>query len=176
MHNPIHIKKATIEDRATIVSLGKRTFRETYPELIQHPDVQEYLKHKFSDESVEHDLNHPMSRFYIGYVHHAPVAFTRLRFDRTAEGLCSNKMIELEQIYVLKEYQGFKVGKEMMDKCKQIAMDERFDTLWLQVWQQNQKAIQFYQKAGFVVYETAQFSYGKNLLQEDFLMRLDFYY
>ncbi|MCC6289128.1 MAG: GNAT family N-acetyltransferase, partial [Chitinophagaceae bacterium] len=118
----------------------------------------------------------PDACFYIGFVEDTPAAFTKLRSDRKAKALDQLNGIEIERIYVLKEYQGLKVGKLMMDRCIEIALQDKYDMIWLQVWQHNTKAIQFYQKAGFVIYETTTFNYIKDITQEDFLMRLNLYY
>lgn len=176
MDNIVHIRKAADEDDAVIAALGKKTFTETYSETGNNAAVQEYIEKKLTAENIRVELNGPKAWFYIGFVNNEPVAFARLRYDRIAKGLASKKAIEIEHLYVLKAYQGFKVGREMMEKCKQEAIREKFDTIWLRVWQQNHKAIRFYLTAGFVVYETEQFSYGSNIPQDDFLMRLDLYY
>jgi ribosomal protein S18 acetylase RimI-like enzyme len=66
------------------------------------------------------------------------------------------------------------VGKALMEKIKSLAKEESYPVIWLQVWQQNSKAIRFYQNAGFVVYETTGFRFG-NEIHQDFLMRHDLY-
>jgi len=58
---------------------------------------------------------------------------------------------------------------------KELARKDGYQTIWLQVWQKNNKAIRFYQKAGFTVFETASFLLGSSS-QQDFLMRYDLYY
>lgn len=176
MDNTVHIRKAANEDCEVIAALGKKTFTETYSETGNNAVVQEYIEKRLSVENIRAELDDPRAWFYIGFVNDEPVAFARLRYDRIAKGLASKKAIEIEHLYVLKAYQGFKVGKEMMEKCKEAAILERFDAMWLRVWQQNHKAIRFYLTAGFVVYETEQFDYGSNIPQDDFLMRLDLYY
>ncbi len=177
MDNIVHIRKATIEDDAVIAALGKKTFTETYSETGNNAVVQEYIEKKLSAENIRAELDDPRACFYIGFVNNEPVAFARLRYDRVAKGLVADKKaVEIEHLYVLKAYQGFKVGREMMEKCKEVAIREKFDTIWLRVWQQNHRAIRFYLTAGFVVYETEQFSYGTDIPQDDFLMRLDLYY
>ncbi len=176
MVNIIHIRKATKEDCEAIAELAKKTFSETYAEISTNAAMQEYVEKKISPVNIRKELDNPLSCFYIGFINDEPVAFTRLRYDRAVKALPGKKGIEIEQIYVLKEYQGDKVGREMMEKCRQVATREKCDTLWLQVWQHNNKAIQFYQKFGFVVYETAIAAYGNGIQQHDFLMRLDLYY
>ncbi len=172
----IHIRKATEHDCAIIADLGKRTFVETYSEVSGNGAVLEYVEQKLSFEKIATELSSPQCCFYIAFINDEAVAFTKLRYDRTAKGLQHKKAIEIERIYVLKEFQGVKVGKEMMEKCKEVAAAEKYDIIWLQVWQHNSKAIQFYQKSGFVIYETDLFSYIKDIMQEDFLMRFDLYY
>ena len=176
MDNNIYIRQATHEDCDTIVDLGRKTFVETYAEVTYNGVLEAYIEKKFSPEIITAELNNPHAWFYIGFVDEVPVAFTKLRNDRKAKGLEQNNVLEIERIYVLKEYQGVKVGKEMMDRCKAIATQEKYNIIWLQVWQRNNKAIQFYQKAGFVIYETTTFSYSKDIKQEDFLMRYNLYY
>lgn len=176
MDHIIHIRKATKEDCEIIAGLAKKTFSETYAEIGTNAAMQGYVEEKISSVNIRKELDNPLSCFYIGFINGEPVAFTRLRYDRPVKGLPGKKGIEIEQIYVLKEYQGVKVGREMMEKCRQVAIREKFDILWLQVWQHNHKAIQFYQKSGFVVYETATAAYGNGMEQDDFLMRLDLYY
>ncbi|MFT3947503.1 MAG: GNAT family N-acetyltransferase [Agriterribacter sp.] len=176
MDNSIYIRKATPEDCNTIVDLGRRTFVETYSEVTHDEVLQAYMEKKFTPEVIEKEMNKPDACFYIGFVDHTPAAFTKLRSGRKAKGLEEVNGIEIERIYVLKEYQGLKVGKLMMDSCKEIAVQDKYDMIWLQVWQHNNKAIQFYQKAGFVIYETTTFNYTKDKTQEDFLMRLNLYY
>ena len=176
MDNNIYIRQATHEDCDTIVDLGRKTFVETYAEVTYNGVLEAYIEKKFSPEIITAELNNPHAWFYIGFVDEVPVAFTKLRNDRKAKGLEQNNVLEIERIYVLKEYQGVKVGKEMMDRCKAIATQDKYNIIWLQVWQRNNKAIQFYQKAGFVIYETTTFSYSKDIKQEDFLMRYNLYY
>ncbi len=176
MGSNVIIRKATLEDCGIIVALGKKTFTETYLETGGNPMVQEYIEKKLSDDNISRELCNPFAWFFIGFINQQPVAFTRLRYDRIAKGFEHRKAVEVEHIYVLREYQGFKVGKVMMEKCIQVAMVENFEAIWLQVWQQNHRAIQFYIKAGFVVYETTLLNYGEDVQQHDFLMRLDLYY
>lgn len=176
MSNVIHIRRAEMQDSSTIVDLGKKTFVETYAEVGADEALEAYVHLKFSPEKIEEELNSQFARFYIGFVNDVAVAFTKLRNDRKPQGLEGKNTVEVERIYVLKEYQGFKVGKEMMEKCKQLAASEKYDTIWLQVWQHNHKAIRFYQKSGFVVFETAVFNFTPSLQQDDFLMRYDLYY
>jgi ribosomal protein S18 acetylase RimI-like enzyme len=175
MNNLTCIKQACPSDCDTIVELGKQTFIETYGEVSPKASLEKYLSARFSPQKIESELSNPRERFFIAYQEDVSVGFTKMRDDRQAKNLNGRKSIELERIYVLKEHQGSRVGKELMQQCKEFARQEGFETIWLQVWQQNLRAIQFYQKAGFVIYETTSFSFDE-ISHNDFLMRYDLYY
>jgi GNAT superfamily N-acetyltransferase len=85
------------------------------------------------------------------------------------------KALELQRIYVAQEFQGFSFGSLLISDVKKFARAQGFNTIWLQVWQKNNRAIKFYQASGFVVYDTTLFKMG-NEVQQDFLMRFDLYY
>lgn len=176
MSDTIFIRKADMNDVGSVVSIGKKTFWETYSEAGLNGVLDTYVEEKFNDQKISTELEQADTDFYLAFVNDSPVAFTKLRNDRVVKGLAGKKALEIERIYVLKEYQGLKVGKELMDSCIQMAIDNGYDVIWLQVWQQNSKAIQFYQKAGFVVFDTTIFNFALNIAQDDFLMRLDLYY
>lgn len=175
MNNVISIRPATSSDCATIVKLGSQTFVETYGEVSSKETLDKYLQAKFSPEKIAEELGNPAERFFVAFVDGLPVGFTKLRHDRVPKNLANKKAIELERIYVLREHQGSSVGKELMNRCKEIARAEKFELIWLQVWQDNLRAIQFYQKSGFVIYETANFNFA-DITHKDYLMRFDFYY
>lgn len=176
MNSTVFIRKAGKEDVDSIVSIGKKTFWETYSEAGLNGTLSTFVEEKFNEQRVGAELEQADTSFYLAFVNNMPVAFAKLKSDRRVKGIETKKALEIERIYVLKEYQGAKVGKELMDSCIQVAIENNYDLIWLQVWQKNSKAIQFYQKAGFVVFDTATFNFALNIEQDDFLMRLDLYY
>ena len=79
--------------------------------------------------------------------------------------------LEIERIYVSKEYLGKQVGQLLLGKAIAIANDNKLDFVWLGVWEKNQRAIRFYEKNGFVVFDEHLFILG-NDKQTDLLMKL----
>ena len=51
------------------------------------------------------------------------------------------------------------------------SQENGFDTLFLGVWQENERAVSFYKKVGFEVFETRQFQLGERLC-DDYMMKL----
>ena len=57
-----------------------------------------------------------------------------------------------------------------MQACLDWSKNAGFDTVWLGVWEQNQKALAFYQKMGFQRFGEHVFVLGTEV-QNDFLMK-----
>ena len=80
--------------------------------------------------------------------------------------------IELERIYVIASYQGKRLGEEILNQIKHIALQRKKNSLWLGVWEHNQRAIKFYQRNAFKKFGTHPYFIG-NDEQTDWLMRFD---
>lgn len=170
----VQIKPAGPADAETIAQLSITTFRETYGAFTSMENMDIYAAEHFSLEVTRKELSEPGFRFYLACLDDKPVGFVKLRGDRKPKGIDELRSMEIQRIYVLQEFQGASIGKELMQLAKQIAREGRYQVLWLQVWQKNERAIRFYQKSGFVIYETTTFTFGKEC-HADFLMRFDFY-
>ena len=60
----------------------------------------------------------------------------------------------------------------MMQRIIEQAKNENKNYIWLGVWEHNTKAIDFYEKHGFVKFGTHSFTIGTDK-QTDWLLRLD---
>lgn len=170
----IHIAQANEGQAELVAELARKTFMETYAEPANLENLKLYVDSHFTLEQISAEFADPNFRFFIAWIDGKAVGFTKIRKDRQPKGITMLKSMEIQRIYVLQEFQGFSVGKELMKMIKELARAEGDQVLWLQVWQKNDKAIQFYQKAGFVVYETTTFEFGREIHQ-DFLLRFDLY-
>ncbi len=79
--------------------------------------------------------------------------------------------MQLERIYALQEFIGKKIGNALMLECIKTAQSESCEYLWLGVWQQNERAINFYKNRDFNIIGVKQFIIGKEV-NDDFLMAL----
>lgn len=78
--------------------------------------------------------------------------------------------MEIERIYVLQKYQGKKIGQILYEKAIQIAHDKQVKYVWLGVWEQNLRAINFYKKNDFIEFDKHIFKLG-NDAQTDIMMK-----
>ncbi|MNE41268.1 Protease synthase and sporulation negative regulatory protein PAI 1 [compost metagenome] len=78
--------------------------------------------------------------------------------------------MEIERIYVLRAFHGKKVGQILYEKALQIAEVLGLSFIWLGVWEKNLRAIQFYEKNGFVAFDKHIFKLGDDE-QTDIMMK-----
>ena len=79
--------------------------------------------------------------------------------------------IELERIYAQKQLIGKGVGSALMNACLDHAARHSFESVWLGVWERNERAISFYERFGFKAVGETTFLIGTDL-QRDVVFEL----
>jgi ribosomal protein S18 acetylase RimI-like enzyme len=59
----------------------------------------------------------------------------------------------------------------LLNEAIKIGQESGVDSIWLGVWEENQRALQFYSKNGFVEFDKHIFTLGTDI-QTDLLMKL----
>ncbi|SMG52036.1 GNAT family N-acetyltransferase, partial [Sphingobacterium psychroaquaticum] len=99
------------------------------------------------------------------------IGYLKINFGQSQTELKDEKALEIERIYVLKEYHGKNVGQVLYQKAMEIAKEKKADYVWLGVWEENPRAISFYKKNGFVEFDKHIFKLGDDE-QTDIIMKL----
>ncbi|MFP5438800.1 MAG: GNAT family N-acetyltransferase [Bacteroidia bacterium] len=168
--NEIILKQAGPEAGNLLQQLGKRTFYETFAESNDEETIQNYLERSFSPEKVLQELSNPDSYFFIAYEQDTAVGYLKLNTAKAQTELQGNSALEIERIYVLKDFHGKKVGQLLFEKAIGIARQLNKEFIWLGVWEQNTMAVRFYEKNGFMAFDTHVFKMGDEE-QTDILMK-----
>ena len=166
------IRKINIDDLETLRNLSIQTFKETFEELNTEEDMQKYLLENLSIEKLKTELEYVNSEFYFVESNDEILGYLKLNFkDAQTEKLEENHF-EIERIYVLKAFLGQKIGQILFDKAIEIGREKNLEYVWLGVWEENHRAIKFYEKNGFKVFGKHKFVLGKDV-QTDLLMKLN---
>ncbi len=167
----IQLKKVTLNDIDQLQKIGRQTFFETFAESNTEENMKEYLENSFSTEKLHSELNNPNSEFYFALEEDTVIGYLKINFGASQTELKDDKALEIERIYVLKEFHGKKVGQLLYEKAIQIAKETKADYVWLGVWEENHRALAFYKKNGFVEFDKHIFRLG-NDEQTDIMMKL----
>jgi ribosomal protein S18 acetylase RimI-like enzyme len=167
----MYIRKATITDLKILKEIGKRTFIETFASENSSENMTEYLESAFTTEKLMSELTNINSEFYFAEMEGEVVGYLKVNFNDSQTELKVSNALEIERIYVLKEFHGKKVGQILYDKAIEIAKNKSLNNVWLGVWEQNPRAIRFYEKNGFKVFDKHIFRLG-NEEQIDLMMMI----
>ena len=162
------IKETEVEQ---LQSLSRQTFSETFSGSNSKENMDKYLNENLSIEKLSEELNNESSYFFFIKDGERNIGYLKLNMGPSQTELKDETAIEIERIYVMQEFQGKKVGQQLYDKAIQIAKDKKARYVWLGVWEENHKAIQFYNKNGFEVFDKHMFVLGDEK-QTDLMMRL----
>ncbi|MEZ4884939.1 MAG: GNAT family N-acetyltransferase [Chitinophagales bacterium] len=166
----IQFLQLTLEDVGELTKISRSTFFNTFSEQNTPANMQEYLDLAFNEKRLASELNNQNSTYYFAKVGRETVGYAKINWGMAQTDLKENDGMELERIYVLKKYQGKKVGKKLLTHIIEIAENKGMTYLWLGVWEKNEKAIQFYKHFGFTICGSHPFQVG-NELQVDYIMK-----
>lgn len=167
----IEIKRITVQELDQLKEIGRKTFHETFSESNDDENMTKYLDEKFSSDKLTEEINNTDSEFYFATLENNVIGYLKVNFGESQTELKDDTALEIERIYVSKEFHGKKVGQLLYEKAIQIAKDKNVHYVWLGVWEENLRAINFYTKNGFVEFDKHIFKLG-NDEQTDIMMRL----
>ena len=167
----VQISKIKKDEILQLQEIGRQTFYETFSESNTEENMKSYLEDGFSINKITNELNDENAEFYFAKIDDKIIGYLKLNFGQSQTELKDDKALEIERIYVLKEFHGKKVGQILYDKAIEIAKQKNADYVWLGVWEENPRAISFYKKNGFVEFDQHIFKLG-NDEQTDIMMKL----
>ena len=165
------IRKVSLKDFEKLREIGKLTFAETFSSDNSEENMTEYLETGFSTEKLKTELTDKNAEFYFAELDGKVIGYLKVNVGPSQTELKIKNALEIERIYVLKAFHGKKVGQILYEKALELAKEKNIDYIWLGVWEQNPRAIRFYEKNGFVEFDKHFFKLG-NDEQTDIMMKL----
>jgi ribosomal protein S18 acetylase RimI-like enzyme len=169
--NNIQIKRISVIDVEDLQIISKQTFFETFANENSESDMKNYLDENLSLDTLKKELFNTKSEFYVLSFNEKIIGYLKLNFGEAQTELKNNTSLEIERIYVLKEFHGQNMGQLLYNKALEIATKLSIKEIWLGVWEKNKRAISFYKKNGFIEFDTHIFKLG-NDEQIDIMMKL----
>lgn len=165
------ICKTNPDDILILQEIARRTFYEAFSSSNSEQDMGKYLEEGFSQIRLSAELNNPNSEFYFAISGDDIIGYLKVNTGEAQTDIKEDNALEVERIYLLKEFHGRKVGQLLLDKALDIARQRGAKYIWLGVWENNARAISFYKKNGFVEFGKHSFLLGDDE-QTDILMKL----
>jgi ribosomal protein S18 acetylase RimI-like enzyme len=129
----INIRNISLHDIETLQKICRQTFSETFSVYNTEENMNTYLEEGFSTEKLTNELINPDSVFYFAEQTGTVIGYLKLNMGASQTELKDNQALEIERIYVLKEYHGKKVGQLLYEKAIQVAKQKKVNYIWLGV-------------------------------------------
>lgn len=171
-HHAVSVRKAGEADLSLLVDLGRRTFYEAFRDGNTKEDMDLFLRTQFQEPVLREELREPGAVFFLAFQGAEPLGFTKVRTGYEPPELLGLPALEVERIYVLREHQDKKIGSILMEHDIGYARSLGFSVVWLGVWENNFRAIRFYERRGFLAFGSHPFVLGRDT-QTDILMKLN---
>lgn len=167
------VRRAVMADADLLADVGARTFRDAYavnndPELLER-----HIAQAFTPQRLAGELADPRSTFLLGYdtawSRDRPVGYVRLVNGPANACVAGRRPLELARIYVERSLMGAGYGAALLRAALDTARRGGFETVWLGVWERNDRARRFYERWGFRAVGSQNFAFGGEL-QTDIVM------
>jgi ribosomal protein S18 acetylase RimI-like enzyme len=157
---PVIWRKAGVDDADALALLGSATFLATF--AFDHPGqpLVAHLRTEHSPEYYANALAQPGVDIVIGETPlGAPVGYAMIT-PPSHPDLQQDGDIELKRIYLLGPWQGGGNGRQLLEQAFAIAAERGGKRMLLAVYENNEKAVAFYERAGFVAIGNTVFMVG----------------
>lgn len=153
----ISITKATEGDYNPIVSIGKISVAESHKGSCSAEDMNEFLERNYNSDAIKKELNDPNNIYHIIHYSDKPVGFSKIILNAKHPNIVAENITKLDRIYLLKEFYGLKLGLELLNFNIELSRNNNQSGMWLYTWIGNNRAIDFYLKAGFTIIGSHKF-------------------
>ncbi len=132
--------------------------------------MEKYLEEGFSLTKLKAEIDDPNAEFFFATLDNNIIGYLKLNIGQSQTEITNVNALEIERIYVLKEFHGQNIGQQLFEKAIERAYAQKVNFIWLGVWEENKRAIQFYTKNGFVAFDKHIFKLGDDE-QTDIMMK-----
>ena len=129
--------------------LGAQTFRESFGRFIPPTDLDSYISATYNPARQMEELTNPSRKYLIAEREGNAVGYAMLHAHKALPIVVGENPIELERLYLLHDSIGHGLGHVLVCKCIEESLRSFHKTIWLQVWERNERAVAFYIKQGF---------------------------
>jgi len=174
MKSNISIIRATAQDSQLLAGMGRITFLEAHGSSASADIVTAYVDQNYSETVLTAQLNDPGNLYHLIYYSGAPAGYSKIIYNTSNANISAPQVTKLERIYLLKEFYGLDLGRELLDYNIGLSKKNAQAGMWLFVWKENHRAINFYKKSGFTIVGSHDFKLSETHSNPNHVMFLEY--
>jgi diamine N-acetyltransferase len=168
------ILRAAENDAALLSEIARKSLVESHGNSAPAGDIDTYLANHCNTTAFVQELNETRNLYHIINYDNIPAGYSKIIFNSPYAGSPLENITKLERLYLLKPFYGLKLGLELLHfnigLCKQA--DQK--AIWLYVWKENARAVDFYLKSGFQIIGSYDFPISETHSNPNHQMLLQF--
>jgi len=161
IQNMTSIVKANEKDIKLLADIGRVSFIESHGSSASEADINKYVNEKYTYEVFKEEISYPENNYHIIYHNEQPAGFSNMNFNVKHSNIQMKNVTKLDRIYLLKEFYGLKLGYELFTFNVELSQENGQAGMWLFVWKENHRAVNFYKKTGFKIIGSHDFKLSK---------------
>ena len=141
------IEKAVTKDVPLIAALAVQVWLDNYAPYGIRTLLAEYIWNHLNPEAFQNRLTSPDREIYKVIINNHLVGFAEVNFNKPCE--CDSSLkTEVEKLYIQENFCGKGIGSKLMNYLSDICKEKNIPAMWLSVYENNERAINFYKKLG----------------------------
>ena len=169
MRTRIRVGVAT--DATDLAKLAARTFRETFAADNRPEDMALHLAQAYGTSQQGRELVDPKIATLLAEADGQLAGYAQLRSGPAPGCVTGASLLELWRFYIAQPWHGRGVAQALMDRVEVEANRRGARTLWLGVWERNERAQAFYRKCGFADVGSQVFMVGADPQTDRIMVR-----
>lgn len=156
------IEEAGSDDISAIRKIASLAWIETYSKILSTEQYEYMFDMMYSDDALKQQMqNHHF--LLIKESTDKSLGFISFEFNYNAQG-----KTKIHKLYVLPHQHGKGLGRLLIDKVENLAIEKKDSVLTLNMNRYN-KALDFYRKLGFCITGEEDIDVGRGYLMEDYI-------
>ena len=131
--------------------IAKQTFVESHGNSAASDDIDIYVTKNYSADIFKNELSDTKNIYHIIYHQNRAAGYSKIILDTPYSNSQIKNIAKLERLYLLKEFYNLQLGQQLFQFNINFSIKNNQKGIWLYVWKENQRALNFYKKNGFQI-------------------------
>lgn len=161
MRKEIKYRQANLSDVKKLSILFKQVYIQTYGTEGVSDEYANFITKQFSEERLQELISQHSDCLIVAEYKGNLVGVAEIEFNKKSP-LGNLVATELNKLYILEWFCGQGIGYRLLEEAEKIVREKGLNEMWLWVYEENHRAIQFYERQNFVCIGNAPFQMEVN--------------
>ena len=156
-----NFRPAFLSEILQISLVLKQVYLETYGIEGVSKLFADFINEQFSEEKIKREMESADFDFWVATCNDNPIGVLKVAYNLP----CPNadfSATEINKLYIMRRFFKKGIGRRLMAFAEKALKEKGEEKVWLQVWAENDGAIEFYKKEGYEVLSDVWFWIEEN--------------